>query len=125
MSDTAVEVHVVLASIQAAGGGRHPSRMREFIHPEIAIVPPGLTETLRGCDLLVASFEEFCHNAIVLEYEETDEHIDVVGNCAVATFRFRMSMSAPLIERIVPAAISGSSSGRRADGSLSGEPCWI
>lgn len=64
--------------------------MREFIHPEIAIVPPGLTETLRGCDLLVASFEEFCHNAIVLEYEETDEHIDVVGNCAVATFRFRM-----------------------------------
>ncbi|HUA92069.1 MAG TPA: nuclear transport factor 2 family protein [Terracidiphilus sp.] len=90
MSDAHAEVRSLLASINAAWREGHPSSMRESLHPDIAIVPPGFTQTLRGRDMLVASFEEFCKNAKVLEYEETDEHIDVVGDCAVATFRFRM-----------------------------------
>ncbi len=64
--------------------------MREHLHPEIAVVPPGFGESLHGRELLVASFEEFAKNAKVLEYEESDEHIDAVGNSAVASFRFRM-----------------------------------
>lgn len=69
---------------------RRPSSMCEYIHPEIAMVQPGFKDTLRGRDFLVSSFEEFCKNARVIEYEEIDEHIDVVDDCAVATFRFRM-----------------------------------
>ncbi|HEV2133118.1 MAG TPA: nuclear transport factor 2 family protein [Terracidiphilus sp.] len=90
MSDTKAEIHSILASINAAWREGHPSAMREYLDPEIAIVPPDFRETLRGREILVASFEEFCTNAKVLEYEETDEHIDVVNDCAVATFRFRM-----------------------------------
>lgn len=89
MSDTA-EVHSVLASINAAWREGDPSAMREYLHPEIAMIPPDFSQSLRGRDLLVAGFEEFCANAKVLEYEEMDKHIDVVGDCAAATFRFRM-----------------------------------
>lgn len=90
MTDCATEVHGVLASINAAWREGHPSSMREYLHPEIAVAPPGFTGSLRGREILVSSFEEFCKNARVLDYEESDEHIDVVGDCAVASFRFRM-----------------------------------
>jgi limonene-1,2-epoxide hydrolase len=90
MSDAKSEVHSVLASINEAWREGHPSSMREHLHPEIAMVPPGFGESLHGRELLIASFEEFQKNAKVLEYEESDEHIDVVGQSAVASFRFRM-----------------------------------
>src|SRR5579863_9790449 len=90
MSDSKAEIHSVLASINAAWQDGHPSSMREYLHPDIAMAPPGFSKSLRGRELLVASFEAFCANAKVLEYEESEEHIDVVGDCAVASFRFRM-----------------------------------
>lgn len=90
MSDTGAEVHSVLASIHAAWRGGHPSSMVEFLHPEIVVVPPGFKGTVRGRDILVSSFEEFSKNAKVLEYEESDEQIDAIDNCAIASFHFRM-----------------------------------
>jgi hypothetical protein len=36
-----------------------------------------------------------CQNARVLEYRETEERIQVVGNCAVASFRFEMVYERP------------------------------
>jgi len=90
VSDASAQVHHALASISAAWREGHPSSMRDYIHPEIVMVPPGFTAGVRGRDILVSSFEEFSRNAKVLEYEETDEHIDVIGDCAVASFRFRM-----------------------------------
>ncbi len=90
MSNSIAEVHSVLASINTAWREGHPSSMREHLHPEIVIVPPGFKGSIRGRDILVNSFEEFGKNARVLEYAEDDEHIDVVGDCAVASFHFRM-----------------------------------
>lgn len=90
MTDTHAEIHLVLASINAAWREGHPSSMRKYLHPQIVIVPPGFNESLHGSQILVSSFEEFCANAKVLEYEETGEHIDVVDDCAVASYRFRM-----------------------------------
>jgi len=90
MSDTHAEVHSVLASINAAWREGHPSSMLEFLHPEIVMVPPGFKGTVRGRDILISSFEEFAKNAKVLDYEESDERIDVIGECAIASFHFRM-----------------------------------
>ncbi len=95
MSNSIAEVHSVLASINAAWREGHPSSMREYLHPDITIVPPGFRMSLHGRDVLVDSFEEFCRNARVLEYAEDDEHIDVAGDCAVATFHFRMLYERP------------------------------
>jgi len=64
--------------------------MLGHLHPEITTAFPGFKGSIRGRDALVASFVEFCNNARVIEYEESDENIDVIEDCAIATFRFKM-----------------------------------
>ena len=83
-------IHTILASINAAWREGHPSSMAMHLHPEIVMALPGFEKTVRGRDLLVASYEEFSRNARVLEYEERSERIDVIGDCAVASFVFKM-----------------------------------
>jgi len=90
MSDRNADIHDVLYSINAAWREGHPLSMREYLHPEITMALPGFAGTVQGRDALVASFEEFCENARVIEYEESDESINMIGDCAIATFRFRM-----------------------------------
>ena len=84
------EVHNVLAAINSAWREGRPQAMRHSLHPEITMTLPGFHGTVRGRDTLIASFEEFCANARVLEYEESEETIEVVGDSAIATYRFRM-----------------------------------
>ncbi len=91
MSSNTAEVHSVLASINAAWLEGHPSTMVEYLHPGITMALPGFKQSIAGREILVNSFEEFCANAKVLEYEESDEHIDVVEGCAIATFQFKMT----------------------------------
>lgn len=93
MSNDVSEVHSVLAAINSAWREGHPSSMQPYLHPDIAIVPPGLKQSIRGRDVLLHSFEEFCANAKVLEYAEDSEQISVIGNVAVATFHFDMLYS--------------------------------
>lgn len=95
MHDTSAEVHAVLASINASWREGHPASMREHLHPEIVMAIPGFKESIRGRELLIGSFEEFCKNARVLEYEESNEHIDVIEGCAIVTFQFRMLYERP------------------------------
>ena len=90
MSNRNTDVHDVLDLINAAWREGHPLSMLEYLHPEITMVLPGFTGAVQGRDALIASFEEFCKNARVIEYEESDESIDTIGDCAIATFRFRM-----------------------------------
>ena len=51
---------------------------------------PGFKGSICGRDAIIAGFTEFCENARVIEYAESDENIDVIGDSAVATFRFKM-----------------------------------
>ena len=90
MSDSNAEVHSVLASINAAWREGDPSSMREYLDPDIVMLRLASRRSFRGREILVESFLEFGRNARVLEYAEDDEHIDVVGECAVASFHFRM-----------------------------------
>ena len=90
MNESAAEVHEVLRLINAAWREGRPESMAEHLHPEMVMVFPGFKGTLRGREPLVAGFEEFCRNAKVLEYEESGEQIEVIDDCAVASFRFRM-----------------------------------
>lgn len=90
MSTNGADVHGVLGCINAAWREGHPLSMLEHLHPDITMALPGFKGAIRGRDIFVASFEEFCRNARILTYEESEEHIDVVGDCAIATFRFQM-----------------------------------
>jgi ketosteroid isomerase-like protein len=90
MSHESAAVHNVLHSINAAWREGHPLSMLKYLHPEITMVLPKFTGTVQGRDTLIASFEEFCKNAKIIEYKESDESISVIGDCAIATYCFQM-----------------------------------
>lgn len=90
MNDPAALVHTVLASINSAWRANRPTDMRGFLDPGMTMALPGFGQSVVGREALLASFEDFCQNARVLAYRETEENIHVVGGTAVATFRFEM-----------------------------------
>ncbi len=90
MTNSNNDIHSVLQSINLAWREGHPDSMMEHLHPEIAMVFPGFKGVIHGRNALIAGFQEFCTNAQVLEYDETDERIDTIGDCAIATYHFRM-----------------------------------
>ena len=90
MKDTKLQVHKVLSAINQAWRSNTPLGMSQYLHPDIVMKYPGFSGEVVGRDALLASFVEFCTNAKVLEYQESNEQINVVGNCAVATFQFEM-----------------------------------
>jgi len=90
MSDPSSEVHEAMAAINRAWRENHPMEMQSFLHPDITMALPGFSGTIAGRDALLASFVEFCSNARVLEYKESDEQAHVIGETAIVNFRFNM-----------------------------------
>jgi hypothetical protein len=90
MESLEVEVHETLAAINRAWRESRPSEMDPYLHPKVTMVLPGFSGTIVGKSVLVSSFAEFCLNARVLDYEEKDEQIQVIGNVAFASFRFEI-----------------------------------
>jgi hypothetical protein len=82
------EVHETMAAINRAWRENRPSDMQPCLHPEVTMVLPNFSGVLIGTDKLIASFVEFCTNARVLEYKETDEQIQVVHDVAFVNYRF-------------------------------------
>ncbi len=98
------KLHAIMSEINRAWRENNPSGMRPYLHPQIAMVFPGFSGTATGADTMIAGFEEWCSNARVVEYDESDEQIQIVDNVGVVSFRFDM-----LYER---AAYSERSTGR-------------
>lgn len=90
MSTLAAEVHDTMAGINRAWRDNRPSEMHSYLHPDVTMLLPGFSGTVVGRDVFVASFVEFCSNARVLEYKESDEQIQIIGNVAFVSFRFDM-----------------------------------
>ena len=61
-----------------------------FLHDEIVMVFPGFAGKAEGQEVFLAGFKDFCENARVRDFEESDRQIDVIGRVAVATFAFNM-----------------------------------
>lgn len=90
MQKARIEVHKTLSAINHAWQSGRPSDMLRHLHPEITMRLPGFSGEVVGREKLVSSFVEFSRNARVIKYSENDEQINVVGNCAVASFHFDM-----------------------------------
>ena len=90
INDSKLQVHETLSAINRAWRNNTPLGMSQYMHPDIVMKSPGFSGEVAGRDTLLASFVEFCTNAKVLEYQENNEQINVVGNCAVASFQFEM-----------------------------------
>lgn len=95
MNDTENAVHRVLAAITDAWRKNTPAAMRPFLHADVTMVMPQFSGAISGRETLIQSFVEFCTNAKVLEYSESQEQIQVIGRTAIATFRFNMLYERP------------------------------
>jgi uncharacterized protein (TIGR02246 family) len=69
---------------------RRPEDLAALFHPEITLVFPGFAGRALGREAIVAGFVDFCGNATVQEYRETDQQVDVVGDTAVVSFAYEM-----------------------------------
>jgi len=85
-----IQVHDVLAAINKAWRNGQPMEMYEYLHPDITMALPGFKEKVIGRHTFLASFVEFCANAQVVQYSESDETINIIDKVAIATFRFKM-----------------------------------
>jgi len=82
------DVHETLAEINRCWRENRPQEMKPYLHPDITMVFPGFTGSLAGRDAFLGGFTEFCTNARIIEYEESDEQIHVVDRVASVSFRF-------------------------------------
>jgi hypothetical protein len=67
-----------------------PHDLAPLVHPGIVMVVPSLNARAEGSDAFVAGFVDFCDNAELQEYGESDLQVDVTGDSGVATFAFDM-----------------------------------
>ncbi len=84
------ELSPILAAITRAWRTNRPEDLTGYLHPDITMALPGFQGSVKGREALVDSFKEFCDHARVIEYDETDETIHIVGDVAIASFHFAM-----------------------------------
>jgi hypothetical protein len=84
------EIHQTLKAINDAWRNGRPEDMRAHLHPDIVMKMPGFSGEASGREAFIGGFREFAAKARVLAYSESDEQIDVVGRCAIITFKYEM-----------------------------------
>ena len=67
-----------------------PAELERFFHPDVVIQPPGPAPRVHGRDPCIASYEAFAREARVRRFEPDTAEIDVFGDTAVATYRYRI-----------------------------------
>jgi ketosteroid isomerase-like protein len=90
MAKDEADVREAMTAINRAWQSGQPSAMAAYLHPDIVMKLPGFSGTVAGRDKLIAGFEDFCTNARVLEYHQSDQQLDLVDDCAVVSARFDM-----------------------------------
>jgi hypothetical protein len=90
MSGIESELHNTMAAINRAWRDNRPSEMDSYLHPDVTMVLPGFSGAIVGKRVFLDSFIEFCSKARVLEYKESDEQVQIIGDVAFVSFRFDM-----------------------------------
>ena len=90
MNEIRRQIHHTIAAINESWRSGHVEDMAPHLHPDIVMKFPKFSGEIAGRDKLMEGFEEFCSNARVIEYSESDEQIDIAGHCAVVSFQFNM-----------------------------------
>jgi len=90
LANPETEVRNAMAAINRSWRENRPSEMRHYLHPKVTTVMPGFSGTAVGSEAMLAGFKEWCKNARVLEYKESDEQIQIVGDVGFVSYRFDM-----------------------------------
>jgi hypothetical protein len=89
-SEATNAVMQALREINQAWTTGQADAMKQRIHPQITLVPPGFTDRERGGEAFVKGHQEFCQRATIHEFHEDDPQVDVVDDIAVATYRYTL-----------------------------------
>jgi uncharacterized protein (TIGR02246 family) len=68
-----------------------PGELAQFFREDIVMVRPDFTQRTEGRDACVASYEEFCKQAAILDFKLLEPIIDVFGDTAVASYAYEIS----------------------------------
>jgi hypothetical protein len=79
-----------MGAINRAWLDGRPEELTPLFHPGLVMVLPGFEGRVEGREAVIEGFVDFCTHATVREYREDDLRIDLVGETAVASFRFEM-----------------------------------
>ena len=85
------EVRSLVDNINQAWLQGRPDELNRYFDDRMVIRGPGFQEMGRGREACVASYRDFLRAAKILDCELSDPQIDVCGNTAVATCRWRMT----------------------------------
>lgn len=67
-----------------------PGELTEYFHPDMVIAGPDLAPVGRGREAAVASYEDFCRAADVIDFLELEPSVQVVGDTAIVSYAFRI-----------------------------------
>jgi len=83
-------IATAMQRINRAWLDRRPGDMIGLIHPDVTIVLPGFAGRVTSRDALIAGFQDFCTQAIVHEFRESDLQVDAASNAGVVSFVYEM-----------------------------------
>ena len=89
------ELEQTMSAINNAWRSGRISEMIPWLHPDIVMKFPKFSGDMVGRDKMIEGFKEFCVNARVVEYAESDQQAEIIGNTAVVSFRFDMLYERP------------------------------
>jgi ketosteroid isomerase-like protein len=82
------EIRQIVRAINRAWLENRPDELSRFFHPQIVMVPPGMESRIAGSEACVAGFVQFLAAAKVIDFRESDIHVESWGDTALATLRF-------------------------------------
>ncbi|MDR7545230.1 MAG: nuclear transport factor 2 family protein [Armatimonadota bacterium] len=83
----------LVEEINAAWVGGRPERLAAYFHEDMVIISPRFQDRVEGRDTCVASYGEFVAGTRIHHYHATDPDVHVVGDAAVATYRYAITYS--------------------------------
>jgi len=90
ITEAAHEIRDLIDNINRTWLKGDPADLEMFFHPDVVIQPPGDNPRVHGRDPCIASYEAFVRDAHVRQFSPGDAEIDVFGDTAVATYRYRV-----------------------------------
>lgn len=84
------EIRQLLKKINEAWVNGHPEELEEYFHEDMVIAQSGLQAQGTGKKACVDSYKEFITHASILGLKESDHHIGVWGDTAVASYKFEL-----------------------------------
>src|SRR5437762_1575663 len=85
---TEQEIWQAIVQANEAWMSGNPAGVADLFHEDVVLAVPGSADRLHGRAAMVRSFEEYVRQVDTLDFRVLDHQVDVVGDVAVASYRF-------------------------------------